>query len=713
MNDLAINDEGATVYFDGKDWKPAAVAANEAGDRVAYDGKQWRSVPAPEPPKPLGERIASGVNEASEATYDFVKRSKEYLQTQATKTLAGVAGTPRATADIVKRGAEALGVPKEYSGLAAIPVLGPLGIFADRMPTGEDIERHLLSGAKKANPEFEPRSIHPIVDAGVQAAMAGPLFGVNSKVGAVYNALGGMGQEAAGEVTHEVAPDYENLIRAAGAVVPVAGAAGIEALARKGFQAGNAFLEPFRKEGIEAIKGRAITKMASNPEAAADTLDKYIAERNYAGIMGNEAAPNFGVNAGLASRDPGLMQGAEVAAANNSAMRGQFNTNNIEVTKALDTLLKNLPNHEEAGTVIQKALADRFGKLMTARSKASDPLYEATRNSTAIVDPTDAWVFAAQKAEENKGVPRELMEKVQGFLEEKDANTARGLVATRNALQALDTPQLDNYSKSLLQGVRQRIDTALDAVPEAKQARDTFAAHSKPLEPFAGEGNEVVANVIDKGRYGKDFTTPPETVPAKFFRGGDLSAPRMRQFLDANGDDAAGLAAMRSHVINDFRAATSASVSQDAAGNPRMLANGAARWLEKNDAGAKLAMTDDQMRALNEISDKLGIQAQTVPGRVGSPTYDRLATDNILGALMTPKLASSPIFYGLNKTLGLVYGGANETIKNQLFEVLADPVATRALMRPINKTNVKLAEGTVSKLLRSSAAAMSVNADNQ
>lgn len=50
MSNLAINDAGDVLAFDGKEWKPAPTAQNDAGEKVVYDGSTW---------KPLGALVAA------------------------------------------------------------------------------------------------------------------------------------------------------------------------------------------------------------------------------------------------------------------------------------------------------------------------------------------------------------------------------------------------------------------------------------------------------------------------------------------------------------------------------------------------------------------------------------------------------------------------------------------------------------------------------
>ena len=119
MSNLAINDAGEVLAFDGKEWKPAPVAANDKGQRTAFDGKEWRPLDA----KPEGgtfsnvaEKVNTGVN---------------WLGTQLTKGATGVLGAPSALGELGRQGAgylgEKVGVPE--AGRAACAVFNNMLTF--------------------------------------------------------------------------------------------------------------------------------------------------------------------------------------------------------------------------------------------------------------------------------------------------------------------------------------------------------------------------------------------------------------------------------------------------------------------------------------------------------------------------------------------------------------------------------------------------------
>lgn len=775
------------------------------------------------PPPSLWDRtkeIASDVG-------DFYKRAGEYRDTQLMRALGSVAGLPKIIGDAIHWGGEKAGL--EPSTMRLLP-FGSLGNAAPRMRTGEQ----LTSDFRKAFPVGEERSINPLVDNTVQAAFSGPILGFGGRLGPLINMGSAAASEGAGELAGDQAPEYELPARIGGALVGAGGGAGVGAVVGRIPRVVKAAIEPFTASGRDALVGRALTGAASDAPAAARALERYEIGRT----AFPESVPGFRLNVGTASRDPGLMQLAEVAAAKNPGMRAQFNANNEATAKALDGLapgavpadlateltsqsgdatrraqaaLDALPpgmDAPTAGLKLQGELRDRYDALIGARKAAADPLYAEARNSTTPVNPWDLMTSTADLLGTTKGAPKSLVQSVRDLLftpEGTPDRTAAGMMATRSAVSdMLDNPQLGNYSRSLLQDFKGKINDALSVVPAEQQARQVFAQKSVPLEPFeASLGNKNVAAAIEKDTFGKDFLMEPDLVPKRFFQPGEAGGAAMREFLETKpsesartamqsyiaeraragdpeaflkqygpaidtlspklvadirdaaktranadywgkspaapfisadldaaisstlgkpdatkriqalrmqvGNNPAAVAGFQKAIIDDFKKAATSSVQQDTAGNPRMLASGANRWLQNNAGAVSNVLTPEQLGVLREISSKLTDQAQTVPGRVGSPTYDRLATESIIGALMHPGLSKLPIFHIVNKGLGLAYGGANEATMNRLYEVMADPAMARALMMKATPGNVQMMEPILSRI----GAATAVNSLNR
>lgn len=641
------------------------------------------------PGRSVGERVVSGVKSAASAVGDAYETAGNYRDTRFAKAMGSVAGIPRMAADAANWVGQKTGLP-----LKAMPIVGPAITAGSMLPTGEEASRFMLDRAN-ARPGFAETNLNPVVDAGVEALFAGPVLGAGGKMGPAVNASAAMGSEGAGQV-FEGSP-LEPYARVAGGVVGGMVPFGVA----KGAKVVGSLAEPFREAGRDKIVAKTLVDRATDAPGAIKRLDAY-----------SPPVPGFEIAAGKASRDPGLMGIQEVAESNVPYMRGMYDRNNVTLTSRLDDAAAGLPPSSSSGEIIQKALRERYDTLDKTRAAKSGPLYDAARNSPTPVDPSGPWAVAAQASESTVGKPQSLMDTVKGYFESPkgpDPTTPKGLMAIREAVGDLqDDLSMGRYSKSLLRNVKTKIDDALAAVPEEKLARDTFATYSKPLEPFdPKKGNKVVADAIAKDQFNKDFLMPAEKVPSLFMRQGDLSAPMMQKFIAANGGNSASADAMRAYVLDDFRKAVKATV-EDAMGNPRLTASGATRWLEKNKGAAANILSPDQMKALETVTAALKDQAVTIPGRTNSATFDRLATENILGALLSPKFADAPILHPVRKALGIAYGGANEAVMNRLFEVIQDPKVASALMKKANAGNVKMAEPILEQLAKGVAVSQSV-----
>jgi hypothetical protein len=362
-----------------------------------------------------------------------------------------------------------------------------------------------------------------------------------------------------------------------------------------------------------------------------------------------------------------------------------------------------LPDPGMAGPIIQGELGQTVEGLKAVRARETDPLYTAARGSQSPVDPIPLLQFTGDAIAANKGQPQETMARASKLLVTKDANggmvadkSARGMMATRDAIgEMLDNRDLGNFSRSLLMEMKSKVDDALNVVPEAKAANARFADLSKPLDPFnpdLGDLNKTLGKVVERDQFNKGYITPAEKVPSMLMKGGDLSAPMVQHLVNASGGNPAVKKALASAYIEDFRKAASSKVAEGASGEAMLTANGTSKWLDKHGAGAANVLTPDQLGALRDISRNLKDQAQTPPARTGSPTFDRLATESLVGALVSPRFAEAPFLHPLRKALGLVYVGANEATMARLYEVIQDPVLTKALMRKATPANAKMAE---------------------
>jgi hypothetical protein len=681
---------------------PKIVTAREAGysDREILD----HFAPPPSPGR-----------QALDAVGDFADRTGGYLRTQGNRMLGGVAGLPRMALEgidwIGKKDAEAGGtgarVPEAVKNLLPTPQEATAAMNRPQIPTSALWDDAALEEWKKTARTPRPElTINPVVDAAVQGAMSLPFMGATSLPAVGANIGAPVVSEVAGQLTEGT--DYEVPARLMGGVLGAAGGAAVPSIVRKGVDILKAPVAPFTGAGRERLAGQALRDAASSPDDAVAAIERYQIGRE----AFPDAVPGFRVNAGQASRDPGLMAAADILP--DKVKGAQVQANNARVTEALDRAAAGLPPADTAGDIVQGTLRKRYDDLVKARSQAVDPLYEAARKSPTPVKPFPLLTYTADAVAANKGEPQAVMQKARNLLFTTDKNgrviadrSARGLMATREALNDMLSGQdLGNHSRSLLMEMKSKVDAALEAVPQAKAANAKFAEMSRPLDPFnadLGLPNKAVAKAIDKGPFGKDFTMPAAQVPSQFMRKGDVGAPTVQKMLMAAGGDPKVKQAMASAYIADFRKSAVAPVAQDAAGNPMVTAAGASRWLKANRGGAANVLTPEQLGALDDIARNLADQAQPVPGRTGSPTFNRLASESIIGALVSKRFADAPVLHPVRRALGLIYGGADEAIEDIVFKALEDPAVTKALMKKATEGNVKLAEPVLRSIGRGAA----------
>jgi hypothetical protein len=277
--------------------------------------------------------------------------------------------------------------------------------------------------------------------------------------------------------------------------------------------------------------------------------------------------------------------------------------------------------------------------------------------------------------------------------------SARGLMSAREGLGALFTPTLDKHSRSLLKGLQTRIDDTLQSIPEAAAGRAKFAEMSVPLEPF---GKKTLAGkAVEIDPMTKKFVLPEGKVL------GDLKAPDVQNILMASAGDPTVKRNIASLYLDDFKNTVGHKVQTDQAGNPRLDASPAAKWMDKHRGAARNVLTDDQIKALDDITRHLGDQAQAVPGRTGSPTFDRLASESILSAMIGRKEVPAWL-HPVQKALTLngvidIYGGANKQMLDQMLKVIEDPALTAALMKKATPGNVKLMEPLLKSISQGTA----------
>lgn len=210
MTDLAINDKGEALFFDGKDWKPATIAQNDKGDRMAFDGQGWRALPATEKPGAI-----SGALKAADDVLDTVNRNIiNPIGTGLTKGVTNLLGAGDAAGTLAQQGAawagDKLGAPEtgKTIGKAAKSAL----TFHGLMPNTAAMNRTVFGdlGVPEENYGDKPAltltnpfgiegkvNVGKMIDTGIQAIPGSMALGG----GALPALAGGATSEAAGQAT--------------------------------------------------------------------------------------------------------------------------------------------------------------------------------------------------------------------------------------------------------------------------------------------------------------------------------------------------------------------------------------------------------------------------------------------------------------------------------------------------------------------------------
>lgn len=239
MSNLAINDKGEALAFDGKDWKPAPVAVNDKGEKVAFDGADWRPIDAK---RPEGNQTAAKIKATAGDVADKVNTGINWAGTQFTKGVTGLLGAPAALGELGNQGAAYLGekVGAPETGKQIGGAFKQQMTFGGLAPSTEGMNKFVFGdmGVPEVNAGDNPAltltnpfgfdgkvNLGKMADAGMQAIPgmmalpAGPAAqalspGARAATTAIPAFAGGATSEAAGQAT-EGTP-YEIPARIAG-----------------------------------------------------------------------------------------------------------------------------------------------------------------------------------------------------------------------------------------------------------------------------------------------------------------------------------------------------------------------------------------------------------------------------------------------------------------------------------------------------------------
>jgi hypothetical protein len=427
-----------------------------------------------------------------------------------------------------------------------------------------------------------------IVDAGVEGLIGSLVTGGTSTPALMAGVGSGVVSEGGGQVAHEVAPSLEPYVRAGGAALGAVGGAFTPSVVRKVGSVAPAFKAPLTAAGRDKIVGQTMFNVADDPNAAIRNLENYTTGRQ----AYPTGTPGFNLTAAKASGDDALMGVENALNVPGSGLGLRVNQNNVALTNALNALdngmdpklfvaelakvdagaamraqaaLDALPKGVDAATAgqaIQGALRGRFDTLTAARSTAVNPLYAEARNFPDDLRISPVFKAVDDAIANSKGDIQKAMEKAKSLLFDAKGQpdwSARGMMNARAELDDMISKAERAGSSNevrLLMGIKNEIDNSLSFVPAEQQARQTFAAMSRPLDPFQAEqGAKNVAGVIEQSPYTQAPVVAAERVPATFFRPGDAGAATMKEFLAANGGNPGAIDAMRNFIAGKAREA--------------------------------------------------------------------------------------------------------------------------------------------------------------
>lgn len=231
---------------------------------------------------------------------------------------------------------------------------------------------------------------------------------------------------------------------------------------------------------------------------------------------------------------------------------------------------------EETGRIIQPELAAREKVLEDVRkehAKLFDTAREAdyTTNGAQAnpieIQPVISYVDDLLRSAKGDGAAALQSARKTFFYDGAPDTSVSGLMNARSAINSKINVAVrsgDDNSARLLKDVLGQLDSALEPVPAAGQARRRYAEDSRPLDVFAP--GRPAGQIVERDQYNQRFLTPPEGVPDVLRKGGASGAD---DFLEAaqNSPEAR-------QAAYDFHARDILGKSMDTSGNinPQTLA---------------------------------------------------------------------------------------------------------------------------------------------
>lgn len=280
-----------------------------------------------------------------------------YVGTRLTNIASGFAGLPRMGADLIRSGANMIGVNPDMA-IASNPITA----VGQIMPSSEDIKRfiHDRLGAPERN---TPGEAGKILDAAVEGGMGGVLAGPSTILPSI---VGSAASQGAGDIPGIKGTKYEPLVRAGTALLAGGGTGLAQNVAGTGLRvAKNALALGAPEDSAANILGRALTR------------DEMTAADLKAPALGQPLVIGGGENVKGALRGSIAAPGQARTTVNN-ALDSYLSGGDARANVAIDQNISNLP-----------PLSTRTNALATDRAAAAGPAYEAAGIPDRVFTPSE------------------------------------------------------------------------------------------------------------------------------------------------------------------------------------------------------------------------------------------------------------------------------------------------------------------------------------
>lgn len=717
MSNIAVNDAGDVVVFDGAGWRPAPMAQDARGNRVFFDGQAWQPVETRSPEPVFGAARAAGgavVNAAQQ--------------------VANVPGSwwSRRARDLIEGPASALSaaVDAMNPGIAAAREIAPTDARRRFMPSVSDLATRGADALGLARPATPGERMTSAVVQGAAGAIptlgAGLAARAPAAIGGVTGALsqlvgGGVGGAAAeGAAQEGYGPVTQTLAGLAGGLA----GAGATQVAGAGLRGAGAVVQPFTAGGRERIVTDAMLQSATDPQN--------LAARIQAGVDAPDARlPDSPVTTALAARDPRLLAmeasvrdgaaGLEAAAPLRQAQFDRAVAQNAAVDGMADGAT---PGERGAAVRGQRAQPGQPGAGLRGQEQARraqvSRLYEgidpdgSARLPMAPVQAVVSRELAGRWGEGAGAMPPTLRGLVDDLAAAGDTRDWAFMQRVRSRAAAIaGDPAADPRAQATAGEIRSAIDAAAQTAAQApaqpggapgftpEQAtrwQQATAARRQLGQDFevGATGANATGRILQTAEYGA-----PRMVDEQVARTALANVSALRQTLRASGGDPQVRQGLQGQFIDDLARAmrTTADVTDGAGRATRVTTPaGFRRFWEQNEAVARELFSGPELRRLELLSRdfaEASIGANTGRTR-NSQTVQNLSVAALIArssnGLLDP---TNPTVATFLRPIAWAYRMPEQATRELFGQAMADPRFAAMLLARASSNSVRRAAAYV------------------